>query len=184
MKNYKMQRQSSSNPFLTVMMMFNIETKFVCTPSGNQFCLSYWLQKSNCLRYLRSFSSPANEMNFLNQRYFFKAVEERKARHSTQRLEISKAKRFSILASLFLKRIMQAFNCGFECWYLFKQIQKYIWNDLFRQFFLNFTMMKFCIIVHSISIISCFLTIEIEIESTFEVARNICNMTLYQREEL
>ena len=134
MKDYKMQWQSSSKPFLTL-MMFNIETKFVCTPSGNQFCLSYRLQKSNCLRHLRSFSSHANEMNFLNQRYFFKAVEERKARHSTQRLEISKAKRFSIFASLFLKRIMQSFNCGLECWYLFNQIQKYIWNDSSRQIF-------------------------------------------------
>ena len=138
MKNYKMQRQSSSNPFLTVMMMFNIETKFVCTPSGNQFCLSYWLQKSNCLRYLRSFSSPANEMNFLNQRYFFKAVEERKARHSTQRLEISKAKRFSILASLFLKRIMQAFNCRFEYWLPFQTNSKIHLKRFVSAIFLKF----------------------------------------------
>ena len=181
MKNYKMQWQSSSNPFLTLMMMFNIETKFVCTPSGNQFCLSFWVQKSNCLRYLRSFSSPANEMNFLIQRYFFKSSW---GTYWLSELEISKAKHFSILASLFLKRIMQAFNCGFECWYLFKQIQKCIWNDSFRQIFPNFTMMKFCIIVHSISVISCDLRIEIEIESTFEVARNICNRTLYEREEL
>ena len=137
--------------------------------------------KSNWLRYWRSFSSPANEMNFLIQRYFFKAVEER---NDSQSLKFRRRNIFSVLASLFLKRIMQAFNCGFECWYLFKQIQKYIWNDSFRQIFLNFTMMKFCIIFHSISVISCDLRIEIEIESTFEVARNICNRTLYEREEL
>ena len=121
MKNYKMQWQSSSNHFLTLMMMFNIETKFVCTPSGNQFCLSFWVQKSNCLRYLRSFSSPANEMNFLIQRYFFKSSW---GTYWLSELEISKAKHFSILASLFLKRIMQAFNCGFECWLPFQTNSK------------------------------------------------------------
>ena len=66
----------------------------------------------------------------------------------------------------------------------FNHFHKYIWNDSFRQIFLNFTMMKFCIIIHSISVISCDLRIEIEIGSTFEVAQNICNGTLYEREEL
>ena len=66
----------------------------------------------------------------------------------------------------------------------FNHFHKYIWNDSFRQIFFNFTMMKFCIIIHSISFISFDLGIEIEIESTFEVARNICNRTLYEREEL
>ena len=117
-----------------------------CLILKQNFCARHWnsilpfllASKSNWLRYWRSFSSPANEMNFLIQRYFFKALEERYGSAFDSELEISKAKCFSILASLFLKRTMQTFNCGFECWYLFKQIQKYIWNDSFRQIFFKF----------------------------------------------
>ena len=56
-----------------------------CLILKQNFCARHWnsilpfllASKSNWLRYWRSFSSPANEMNFLIQRYFFKAVEER-----------------------------------------------------------------------------------------------------------
>ena len=62
-------------------------------------------------------------------------------------------------------------------------LKRFVSANFFK--FHNQLMIKFCIIVPSISVISCDLRIEIEIESTFEVARNICIIrTLYEREEL
>ena len=64
-----------------------------------------------------------------------------------------------------------------------KHFHECIRNDSFRQTFLNFTMMKLCILIHSIS---CDLRIEIigrkiDIESTFEYAQHVCHGTLYGR---
>ena len=146
-----MQRQSSSNPFLTVMMMFNIETKFVCTPSGNSFAFLIEFKKAIVYDTCGAFHRLQTRWIFWINVTSLRQLRNVRLGNSTQRFEISKAKRFSILASLFLKRIMQSSNCGLECWYLFNQIQKYIWNDSFRQIFLNFTMMKFAVAFCSFS---------------------------------
>ena len=138
MKNYKMHWQSSSNPFLTLMMMVNIETKFVCAPFGNEFCLSYWLQKAIGYDTGEAFHRLQTRWIF-----WFNVISLKHLRNvrvgiwlRAWNFEGEMFFNFSVVIS---QKNNASINYVFECWYLFKQIQKYIWNDLFRQILLNFT---------------------------------------------